>query len=96
MRNSNLQPLKDVLNLLLKKYHLDSKLNEYRLLNSWEKVMGKLIAKHTEDLSISNKTLHIKINSAALRNELSYAKDKMIKMLNEEIGQEVITAIDLK
>jgi predicted nucleic acid-binding Zn ribbon protein len=96
MRNSNSQPLKDVLNLLLKRYQLDTKLNEYRLVSSWEKVMGKMIAKHTEDLYIKNKTLYVKLNSAALRNELSFAKDKMVKMLNEEIGFDVITHIDLK
>ena len=95
MQKSNEQTLKEVINQLLKAYRLDDRLDEVRLLNSWEKVMGKTITKHTKDIFIKNKKLFIKVDSAALREELSYAKEKIVTMLNEEAGKTVIEGVIL-
>ena len=96
MSAGNEHSLKEAINELLKAYKLDGRLSEIRLINSWEKVMGKMIAKHTKDIFISKKKLFVQLDSAALRQELSYAKEKMVKMLNEEAGETVIDEIVLK
>ena len=87
------QSLKEVIKDLLQTYRLDEKLNKMHLGKVWEKLMGKTIAKHTRELYINKKKLYIKFDSAALRNELSYAKEKVIKMINEEMGEEVVEDI---
>lgn len=87
------QSLKEVIKDLLQTYRLDEKLNKVRLIKVWEKLMGKTIAKHTIELYIAKKKLYIKFDSAALRNELSYAKEKVMKMINEEMGEEIIEDI---
>jgi predicted nucleic acid-binding Zn ribbon protein len=93
MKKSNDQTLKEVINELLKAYKLGDKLKEVRLIDSWEKVVGKLINKHTKNLYIKKKVLFVKLDSAALRNELSYARQKIIKALNKEAKEEVIENI---
>ncbi len=80
----------------MKAYKLDDKLAERRLIASWESVMGAMIAKHTIDLYIKHKQLFVSLDSAALRNELSLAKTKIVKMLNDEVGLEVINDVILK
>jgi hypothetical protein len=55
--------------------------------------MGPVVANRTDNLFIREKTLYVKINSAVLRNELSYGKQKIINMLNDEIGQELLSDI---
>jgi predicted nucleic acid-binding Zn ribbon protein len=55
-----------------------------------------MIAKHTKDIYIKNKQLFVTLDSSALRNELSMAKTKIIKMLNEAVGSEIINDIILK
>ncbi|MBE9480441.1 MAG: DUF721 domain-containing protein [Bacteroidetes bacterium] len=93
MKKSNDQTLKEVINELLEAYKLGDKLKEVRLIDSWEKVVGKLINKHTKNLYIKKKVLFVKLDSAALRNELSYARQKIIKALNKEAKEEVIDDI---
>ncbi len=96
MSKHNEHSLKEVIDQLLKAYKLDDKLAERRLIASWESVMGAMIAKHTLDLYIKHKQLFVSLDSAALRNELSLAKTKIVKMLNDEVGTEVITEVILK
>ena len=90
---ANEQPLKEAIKALLQKYRLENKLNGIDLKNSWEKLMGKTIAKHTIKLYIVEKKLHINFDSAPLREELLFAKDKVIKMINEEMGEEMVEDI---
>ncbi|HET6225061.1 MAG TPA: DUF721 domain-containing protein [Bacteroidia bacterium] len=96
MSKHNEHTLKEAIEQLLKAYRLDGKLAERKLIASWEQVMGAMIAKHTTDLYIKHKQLFVTLDSAALRNELSLAKTKIVKMLNEEVGSEVITEVILK
>lgn len=96
MRNKNEQTLKEVIDQLLKVYKIGGKLNEVNLISSWEKQMGPMIARHTKDIFISNKVLFVTLDSAALRSELSYAKGKIVSMLNTEAGTEVITDVIFK
>lgn len=96
MSKHNEHTLKEAIEQLLKAYRLDSKLAERKLIASWEQVMGAMIAKHTTDLYIKHKQLFVTLDSAALRNELSLAKTKIVKLLNDEAGSEVITEVILK
>ncbi len=96
MSRHNEHSLKKVIDQLLKAYKLDDKLAERRLIASWESVMGAMIAKHTKDLYIKHQQLFVTLDSAALRNELSLAKTKIVKMLNDEVGSQVIVEVILK
>lgn len=96
MSRHNEHSIKDAIEQLLKAYKLDDKLAERRLINSWEEVMGKMIANHTKDLYIKHKQLVVVLDSSALRNELSMAKSKIIKMMNDIAGAEVINEVVLK
>ena len=88
--------LKDVLNEFMKSFHISDKIDEMRLKASWEKVMGKMIAVHTVNLYLKNKTLFITLDSAGLKNELSYAKKKIINMLNKEFGTKIVEEIVIR
>jgi hypothetical protein len=49
-----------------------------------------MIARETTHLYIKNRILYVKLNSPALRQELGYARAKLIKLLNKAAGSEVI------
>ncbi|MCX6251173.1 MAG: DUF721 domain-containing protein [Bacteroidetes bacterium] len=95
MKHSNDLSLGDAIKEFLQAYRLEDKLNETRIIKSWEKVLGKLVANHSRDLYIRNRVLYVKIDSAALRNELSYAKEKIVKALNKEVKADVIKDVVL-
>ena len=59
----------------------------------WTKLMGENINKYTDKIIVKNKTLIITLSSAALREELIYGKEKIIKMINEEADVKLIEKI---
>ena len=67
--------------------------DELKVINSWKKVVGPFIASHTIDLAIRNHVLYVRVDSDALRSELSYSKSLLLKNLNEMVGTEVISEI---
>ncbi len=93
MRKSNEILLKDAIEAFLKENNLDTKLNETRLIGAWEEVTGKLIARHTIHMNVKDRVLYVKVDSAALREELSYQRSKLIVKLNKITGIEAIDDI---
>lgn len=59
----------------------------------WPQVVGKDIALYTGRIFVRDTTLHVYITSAPLKEELGYARDLLVKRLNEAVGAEVIDSI---
>lgn len=93
MKKSNDKQLKEVIKDMLNTYKLNDGINEAKLIGSWENVVGKMIANHTEKIRISNSKLYIKLDSPALKNELIYARSKLLASLNEAVGNNIIKEI---
>jgi len=83
-------PLRAVIDEFIEQYHLRNKLNETKIIQSWEKTVGPMIAKNTRDLKVRNRVLYVRVDSSALRNELVYARTKLLNSLNSEAGSKVI------
>ncbi len=94
-RKSDTAPLGDAIQELLKVYKLQSKFDETRLINSWEKLMGKAIASRTTKIYIKDSKLFVTLSSAPLKKELSFSKDKILTIFKEEIGKDIINEIVL-
>ena len=62
----------------------------------WEQIMGATIAKYTESIQITNKTLFITTSVAPLRNELVYQKEKIIQRVNEALGEQIINEVVIR
>ena len=93
MKHSNEQTLSEVLKSFLKRYKLNDGVYEMQLINKWEKIAGPYISQHTEKIFIKKRHLFVKISSPALKNELSFAKEKLVKALNDSINRSVIDEI---
>jgi hypothetical protein len=92
-RNSNEQPLKDVIDKLLKAYSLDHKMKELDVIANWEILMGKAVAFRTKEITIKNRRMRLVIDSSVMREELSHGKQLIIDRVNEFAGIEVINDI---
>lgn len=90
------KPLRELVDKMLRAYGLGEKLDEVSLIKSWEETVGKMIAKHTSDLYFREGVLYISLDSSALRQELSYAKSKLIENLNKKAGKRMVKEIVLK
>jgi hypothetical protein len=58
--------------------------------------MGPAIEKYTTAIKLQNETLFVQLSSSVLREELSYGKEKIINMLNRELGKDLIKKLVLR
>lgn len=93
MRRNNAEHIGDVIRYFLRQQGLESPLNEFRLVQAWDEMVGPAIARYTENLYIKNQTLYVHLTSAVLRQELMMARELLIKNLNREVGAQVIVNI---
>lgn len=93
INKNNDRPIKAALDELLKTYHLDEKMGQVKLVNSWEEIMGKAVAHRTTELIIREKKLYVSLSSASLRQELFQSREKILQLLNEAVGIKVIDEV---
>ena len=91
----DVKPVGELIKEFYEQHRGSDYLDEVNVVNSWPKVVGPFIASHTIDLSIKNKVLFVRVDSDALRNELSYSKSLLMKNLNEMVGKEMVHEIVL-
>ena len=92
-RNGDTQSLKDTLQDLIRAYRLQGKLNQTHIVASWEKIMGRAVALKTSELYFQNGKLFVRISSAPLRHQLYMGRTDVVRMINEEIGEQLITEV---
>ena len=64
--------------------------------DAWEDIMGKTIARYTDDIKIIDKTLFITTAVGPLKHELVFQKEKIKLRVNEALGKNVIKEIVVK
>ena len=96
MKNNNENSLKEVLQQLFDAYGWTEKMDGVRIINSWEKIVGGIFAKHTTNLYVKNKKLYVKLDSSVLRSDLYMERSEIVKKLNKEIGKTAIDEIIFK
>ena len=96
MRRTDSEQVGGVILQYLREFGLETPLNEHRLLQAWDKVLGPAVSRYTKELRIYNQVLFVTITSAALRNELMMRRTELVSRLNAEAGAQVITQIGLR
>ena len=91
----NSYKIKNLVDIFLKKNKLEKGLLNIEIEKVWHELMSNGIANYTNDVSLKNKTLYIKLSSPALKEELSYGKDKLIKLINDRFKKTVVEKIIL-
>lgn len=77
----------DALREYMNKSRFKPRMMELRIQENWEQLMGKTIARYTESIQLIDSKLIITTNVAPLKQELNYAKEKIIKLVNEMLGE---------
>ena len=94
-RQNEYHSIEDLMKNVIKENKLTKGLNQISVKEAWMKLMGKGIVSYTNDVRLNGKTLVVNLKSSVLREELSYGKEKIIKMMNEELGEVLITKLIL-
>ncbi|MFV8226518.1 DUF721 domain-containing protein, partial [Christiangramia aquimixticola] len=88
--------LGDLLKSFVDENKLDKGLNEVKIKDVWYSQMGPAIKKYTTGIKLKNDVLYVQLSSSVLREELSYGKEKIVRIMNEEMGQEIISKLVLR
>ena len=91
--NKNTHHIGDAIRDLLKSYQLTSKFDEASIASSWERLVGKPIARRTKKVSVRNKVLFVELDSPSMKNDLNLHKSQILGVFEKEFGKDVIKEI---
>lgn len=95
-RINNESSIGDVLKEIIQVNKLQPGIDQISVKEAWVALMGNGVNSYTKNVVLKGSTLYVELTSAVLREELSYGKDKIIKMINEELRRDVVTAVILR
>jgi len=95
-RNNDHISISDALKEFVQTNKLETGLNKVNVTDAWAKLMGNGVNHYTTAVQLERNTLYVQLSSSVLREELSYGKEKIITMLNEELGKEIIKKLILR
>lgn len=95
-RLSNESSIADVLQQFIQQNKLESGMDKIDVEQAWKSLMGNGVNSYTQDVLLKGTTLYVKLTSAVLREELSFGKQKIIAMLNEELKKDVVKDLILR
>ncbi|CAM1339692.1 DUF721 domain-containing protein [Tenacibaculum aestuarii] len=87
--------LKDLMGSFIEENNLKKGFQKIQIDEAWGRLMGAGIASYTSEVKLQNGTLIVRLSSSVLREELSYGKDKIVRMINEEMGEELVKKLML-
>lgn len=96
MKRIEPESIGDVLRLTLQESQMTGRLDECRAVALWPQLMGSAIADKTSRPSVSSGIMTVYVDSSVLRQELNMNRSRIIRMINEKIGKEVIRDLRFK
>lgn len=88
--------LGDVLKEIIQSNNLQPGMDRINVRDAWKNLMGNGVNNYTTEIMLKGSTLYVALSSAVLREELSYGREKIVKMINEELGREVVKEVVLR
>lgn len=85
--------MSDAIKQFLQQSRIKGDIQALQIEDVWEAVMGKTIARYTDQLRVINRTLFITTHVAPLKQELIYQKEKIKLRVNEALGEKVVDEI---
>lgn len=93
MKRTEAESIGDILRGFLDTPDSRDQLNRQKVSYFWSRVVGPEVNRHTTRRYVEGSTLHVYIDSAAIKNEMAFAANSLIKILNNEVGVSVIDKI---
>ncbi|MBJ6366952.1 DUF721 domain-containing protein [Snuella sedimenti] len=95
-RNNEHISIADALKEFVETNKLEKGLNKVNVAEAWANLMGNGVNNYTTSVSLERDTLYVQLSSSVLREELSYGKQKIINLLNESLGKEIVKKLVLR
>ena len=89
-KRGEIKDISKVLEDVISQKHFKVGIDNLRVQEAWVKTMGENIQKYTYSVKFKRGILYIKLKSSVLKEELIFEKNKVIKLINAELGKEYV------
>lgn len=83
----------DVLRQVLDEENLTGRLEEYKAIDLWPRIVGTHLSRRTRRPTVKNGVMSIGVPAAPLRQELAMNRTHLIELINATLGKSVIKDI---
>ena len=94
-KNDNLT-MGEALQEFIQKNRLQKGMDKVDVRSAWTTLMGNGVQTYTTAVELRGDTLFVSLSSSVLREELGLGRSKIITMLNEELGRDIIKKMVLR
>ena len=94
-KRGELKNLSKIIEDVFSQKHFRIGIDNIKVQEAWVKTMGKNIQKYTYKVYYQKGILYVKLKSSVLKEELTFEKVKIIKLINKELGKEYIKDMEL-
>ena len=94
-KRGEVKNLSKVIQDVFSQKHFRIGIDNVKVQDAWVKTMGKNIQKYTYKVYYKKGILYVKLKSSVLKEELTFEKVKIIKLINKELGTEYIKKMEL-
>lgn len=94
-KRGELKNLSKIIEDVFSQKHFRIGIDNIKVQDAWVKTMGKNIQKYTYKVYYQKGILYVKLKSSVLKEELTFEKVKIIKLINNELGKEYIKDMEL-
>ena len=94
-KRGELKNLSKIIEDVFSQKHFRIGIDNIKVQDAWVKTMGKNIQKYTYKVYYKKGVLYVKLKSSVLKEELTFEKVKIIKLINNELGKEYIKDMEL-
>jgi predicted nucleic acid-binding Zn ribbon protein len=85
-QSSDFQHIGEAIQSLLKEYHIKSRFDEANLVASWERLVGKPVAKRTRKVFVRDKVVFVELDSPSMKHDLNLHKSEILEIFRKEFG----------
>ena len=94
-KRGELKNISKIIEDVFSQKHFRIGIDNIKVQDAWVKTMGKNIQKYTYKVYYQKGILYVKLKSSVLKEELTFEKVKIIKLINNELGKEYIKDVEL-
>ena len=89
-----MQSLGDALQALVQSLGIEKQVEQYKIFETWNSVVGEQVAKVAQPERIHNGVLIVAVNNAPWRNELTFRKKEILEKIHLQTNSKSI--LDIK
>ncbi|MCH8546341.1 MAG: DUF721 domain-containing protein [Cryomorphaceae bacterium] len=93
---SNLKGISQIVKQIIRENGWEDKMEKQKLYIAWDEVMGPAVAKRTESIILQGRKLVINIDSAPLKHELTMQRNRIIELLREHTGKDMVDIVVIR